>query len=177
LEAQHRRCYTSVVRPFVLLIAFASLVACHAGGEYAGSPMGGGSDESRGETNGRMFDFVSNRAEGDDWNIRIRGTSMYVSYGNGTKVKTLGTENLTQKESDKIWDLIDKIDIPSRKEGKKDEDAGYVELRLREPGEKLHDIYTVFIPRDNDNIDDDTAALIAYLQKLVQRHFKTEPNF
>ena len=166
------------MRAFVLLVlAVAALAACNPGGEYAGGSTMGGRDEDRGETNGRMFDFVSNRAEGDDWSIRIRGTSMYVSYGDGAKVKDLGTKNLTQKESDKIWELIDKVDIPSRKAGKKDEDAGYVELRLREPGEKQHDIYTVFIPRDNESIDDETADLIAYLQKLVQRHFKTEPNF
>jgi hypothetical protein len=154
-----------------------ALTGCNPGGEYGGSSTTIAQNADRGETNGRMFDFVSNRAEGDDWNIRIRGTSMYVSYGDGTKVKDLGTQNITQKESDKIWELIDKVDIPSRKAGTKDEDAGYVELRLREPGEKLHDIYTVFIPRDNDHIDDDTADLIAYLQKLVKKHFNTDPNF
>jgi hypothetical protein len=165
----------SVVRSVVVLVV-AGLAACNPGGEYAGGSVMA-RDPDRGETNGRMFDFVSNRAEGDDWNIRIRGTSMYASYGNGDKTKTLGTQNLTAKETDKIWALIDKVDIPSRKAGKKDDDAGYVELRLREPGEQQHDIYTVYIPRDNDSIDDDTTELIAYLQKLVQRHFKTDPNF
>ncbi|HUJ61921.1 MAG TPA: hypothetical protein VLX92_25625 [Kofleriaceae bacterium] len=163
-----------LVRLLLLVAAFAA--ACHPGGEYqGGTSMLSGLD--RGETNGRMFDFVSNRSEGDDWNIRLRGTSMYVSYGDGDKVNDLGTQNITDKESDKVWDLIDKVDIPSRGKGKKDEDAGYVELRLREPGEDKHDIYTCYIPRDNDNIDDDVAGLIEYLQKLVKRHFKTDPNF
>lgn len=161
---------------FAVALGTLTFAACNPGGEYAGgSTMA--RDPDRGETNGRMFDFVSNRAEGDDWNIRIRGTSMYLSYGNGDKIKDLGTKNLSEAESDKVFELVDKVDIPSRKGGKKDEDAGYVELRLREPNDKQHDIYTVFIPRDNDHIDDDTAELIAYLQKLVQKHFKTEPNF
>ena len=159
----------------VLVLALA-IVACHPGGEYVSTGRAGG-DVDRGETNGRMFDFVSNRAEGDDWNIRIRGTGMNASYGDGEKTKELGTVNLTDQESDKVWALIDKIDIPSRKKGKKDEDLGYVELRLREPGEDKHDIYTVYVPRDNDSIDDDVADLLKYLTKLIKKHFKTEPNF
>jgi hypothetical protein len=152
-----------------------ALVACHPGGEYAGSQMNMNND--RGETNGRMFDFVSNRAEGDDWNIRIRGTSMSAAYGDGENVKKLGTQSLSSQESEKLWDLVDKVDIPSRGKGKKDQDAGYVQLQLREPGEDKHDIYTTFIPRDNDKLDDEEQELFEYLGKLVKKHFKTEPNF
>jgi hypothetical protein len=156
-------------------VAVLALVACKAGGDYQGSSMNGSLD--RGETNGRMFDFVSNRADGDDWNIRIRGTSMNVSYGDRDKTQELGTKNLTGKESDKVWELIDKIDIPSRGKGKKDEDAGWVQLRLREPGDDKHDIYTTFVPRDNEKLDEDEVALFEYLGKLVKKHFNTEPNF
>src|SRR5439155_26958691 len=121
--------------------------------------------------------FVSNRADGDDWNIRIRGTSMNVSYGDGAKTKQLRTQNVTAKESEKVWELIDKIDIPSRGHGKKDEAAGYVQLRIREPGDDKHEIFTTFVPRDNDKIDEDEVALFEYLGKLVKKHFNTEPNF
>ncbi len=134
-------------------------------------------NNDRGETNGRMFDFVSNRAEGDDWNIRVRGTSMSCAYGDGENVKKLGTQNLTAQESEKLWELVDKVDIPSRGKGKKDEDAGYVQLQLREPGDDKHEIYTTFVPRDNDKIDDDETELFEYLGKMVKKHFKTEPNF
>jgi hypothetical protein len=153
------------------------VAACHPGGEYAtGNPMTEGLD--RGETNGRMFDFVSNRAEGDDWNIRIRGTTMDAAYGDGDHVKKLGTQSLTSDESQKVWDLIDAVDIPSRGKGKKDMDDGYVELQLREPGDNdSHDLYRTFVPRDNDKLDDDELALFEYLSKLVHKHFKTEPNF
>ena len=151
------------------------VVACSPGGSYKGSSMTMNND--RGETNGRMFDFVSNRAEGDDWNIRIRGTSMWVSYGDGDNVKDLGTKNLDRKETDKVWDLIDKVDIPSRGEGEKDEDGGYVQLRIREPGEDKHDIYSTYVPRDNDKIPEEVGDLVEYLGKLVKKHFKTEPNF
>lgn len=159
-----------------LLVLALALAACHPGGEYAPSGRATG-DVDRGETNGRMFDFVSNKAEGDDWNIRVRGTSIYVSHADREKVKDYGTQNLTDKESDKVWALIDKVDIPSRGKGKKDEDLGYVELRLREPGEDKHDIYTVFVPRDNDHLDEDVLGLLEYLEKLVKKHFKTEPDF
>ena len=147
--------------------------ACHPGGEYAKATGHGGAD--RGETNGRMFDFVSNKPEGDDWQIRIRGSSMWVSYGNEAKTDQLGTQNLATTETEKIWDMIDKLDIPSRKKGKKDDDNGYVELRLREPGEDQHDIYTVYVSRETE--DDEVLGLAEYLRKLVVKHFKEKPNF
>ncbi len=161
------------MRALALALAIA---ACHPGGEYVSNGRAGG-DVDRGETNGRMFDLVSNLPEGDDWNIRLRGTALNASYGDGDKAQQLGTQNLTDKEAEKVWDLIDKIDIPSRHKGKKDTELGYVELRLREPGEDKHDIYTVYIPRDNDNVDDDVAGLLKYLDKMVKKHFKKEPNF
>lgn len=163
--------------PRILALAIAAFVAaCHPGGEYAkGNSMGGGND--RGEVNGRMFDLVSNRPEGDDWNIRVRGTSISVAYGDGEKVKQLGTRTLSEKESDALWDLVDKVDIPSHGKGKKDEDAGYVQLQLREPGDDQHEIFTTAIPRDNDSLGDDEKALFEYLGKIVKKHFKTEPNF
>jgi hypothetical protein len=153
-----------------------ALAACSPGGEYAtGNTMTAELD--RGETNGRMFDFISNRADGDDWNIRIRGTSMNVSYGDGAKTKQLGTQSLNPKETAKVWDLIDKIDIPSRGKGKKDLDAGFVQLQLREPGDEHHEIYSTYIPRDNEKLDEEEVALFEYLAKLVHKHFHTEPNF
>ena len=160
--------------------AAATLTACHVGGQYAPeSTML--MDVDRGSTNGRMFDFVSNRAEGDDWNIRIRGPSMYVSYGDNAKVKDLGTTKLTKKEMNEVWDRIEKVDIPDRKKGKKDDDLGYVELRLREPNDDQsigdYATYTIYIPRDNDNLDDDVLDLFDYLQTLIKRHYDTEPNF
>jgi hypothetical protein len=160
----------------LLAAAVLALAACHPGGEYAtGNTMT--NDLDRGETNGRMFDFVSNRADNDDWSIRVRGTSMSVAYGDADKTKKLGTQSLTAKESEKLWDLVDKVDIPSRGKGKKDQDAGYVELQLREPGDTQHEIYVTYVPRDNDKIDEDETALFEYLAKLVKKHFNTEPNF
>lgn len=159
------------------VVAVFAIAACHPGGEYAtGNTMT--ADLDRGETNGRMFDFISNRADNDDWNIRVRGTSMSVAYGDGDKTKKLGTQNLSAKESEKLWDLIDKVDIPSRGKGKKDQDAGWVELQLREPGDNdKHEIYQTSVPRDNDKLDEDETALFEYLAKLVKKHFNTEPNF
>ena len=150
------------------------LAGCHPGGEYVQAGQNRG-DLDRGETNGRMFDFVSNKPEGDDWQIRIRGSSMWVSYGNETKTDQLGTQNLDPKETDKVWDMIDKLDVPSRKKGKKDEDNGWVELRLREPGEDQHDIYTVYVSRETE--DDDVIDFAEYLRKLVVKHFHEKPNF
>jgi hypothetical protein len=160
------------VRALVLIATL--LVACNTGGTYA---KGGGfvGEADRGETNGRQFDFVSNKPDGDDWQIRIRGSSMWASYAHEDSTDQLGTTNLTGKETDKVWKLVDALGISDRKRGKKDEDEGYVTLRLREPGDAQADIYTVYVSRETE--DDDVLALAKYLRELVDKHFKEKPNF
>ena len=156
----------------------ALLVGCKAGGTYAKSGRSDSGEVDRGETNGRQFDFVSNKPEGDDWQIRIRGTSMWCSYAHEDSEDQLGTTNLTAKESAKVWKLVDQLDLSERKKGKKDEDEGYVELRLREPGgedQSDTDIFTVYVSRATE--DDDVLALATYLRELVGKHFKEKPNF
>lgn len=156
------------------LVLIALLAACHPGGSYAkGNGFGG--DVDRGETNGRQFDFVSNKPDGDDWQIRVRGSSLWASYANEDSEDQLGTTNLSSKETDKVWKLVDAVEIPDRKKGKKDEDDGYVELRLREPGDEEADIFTIYVSRDTE--DDDVIELATYLRELVSKHFKEKPNF
>jgi hypothetical protein len=161
------------VRAFVLVALL--LLGCHPGGTYGKSGRSGAGEVDRGETNGRQFDFVSNKPEGDDWQIRIRGSSLWASYGHEDSTDQLGTTNLTQKETDKVWKLVDALGIPDRKRGKKDEDEGYVTLRLREPGEAEADIFTVYVSRETE--DDDVLELAKYLRELVGKHFKEKPNF
>jgi hypothetical protein len=132
-------------------------------------------DLDRGETNGRMFDFVSNKPDGDDWQIRIRGSSLWASYAKEDKADPLGTTNLTDKETRRVWSLIDNLQLAERKKGKKDEDEGYVELRLREPTDEKHDIITRFVTRATE--DEDVIALAEYLQDLIKKYFKETPNF
>jgi hypothetical protein len=172
-------CYNRSVR--VLALCFA-LLACSTGGQYVrSSDRGGAGDEEtrRGETNGRMFDFVSNMPEGDDWQIRVRDSSIWCAYGDGEKTKELGTANLTTKETDKLWKLVDAVEIPDRKKGKKDDDEGYVQLRLREPGgeDEQHEIFLIYISRADAGDDEEVLSLAGYLQKLVEKHFKKKPEF
>jgi len=132
-------------------------------------------DLDRGETNGRMFDFVSNKPDGDDWQIRIRGSSLWASYAKEDKADPLGTTNLSDKETRRVWSLIDNLQLADRKKGKKDEDEGYVELRLREPTDEKHEIITRFVTRATE--DEDVIALAEYLQDLIKKYFKETPNF
>jgi hypothetical protein len=163
------------VRAYVLAFATA-VAACHPGGEYAGSARQHGVEVDRGETNGRMFDFVSNKPDGDDWQIRIRGSGMWVSYAREDSSDPLGSINLSDKETRKVWKLIDELDISGRKKGKKDEDEGYVTLRLREPGaHEEFDISTVYVSRATE--DEDVISLASYLQDLVKKYKKEKPNF
>jgi hypothetical protein len=151
------------------------LAACSAtGGSYGHSGRSGG-DVDRGETNGRRFDFVANKPDEDDWQIRITGNSMWVSYARDQKADKLGSIQLTEAETHKVWDLIDAVDIPNRKRGKKDEDEGYVALQLKEPGDDGHDLHTVYVSRATENPD--VIALAKYLQDLTEKYKKERPNF
>ena len=163
------------VRVLAVSVLFA-VAACHAGGSY-GPSTGFGDDLDRGETNGRQFDFVTNKPDGDDWQIRIRGASLWAAYSNGAKSDQLGTANLSAKEVKKVWELVDALGIPDRKKGKQDPDEGYVTLRLREPGgsDNDADLYTVYVSRAEPG--DDVTSLAEYLQDLISKYFKEKPNF
>ena len=162
---------------FVLFCAAQAIAACGAGGaQYATGARQGGSEVDRGEVNGRLFDFVSNKPEGDDWQIRIRGNAMWLSYGNEEDDDELGSISLSQKETDKVWELIDALEVEGRKKGKKDEDEGYVILRLGEVGEDGKKEYTtVFVSRAN--ADEAVIDLAEYLRGLALKYKKEKPNF
>lgn len=165
------------MRVFVAIVCLA-LAACHPGGEYAGGRGAFGDDLDRGQTNGRQFDFVTNKPDGDDWQIRIRGSSLWAAYSKGDKSDQLGTANLKTKEVKKVWDLIDALGLDDRKPGTQDHDEGFVTLRLREPGLGVDDpaeIHTVYVSRDDPG--DDVTDLAVYLQDLVEKYFKEKPNF
>lgn len=160
-----------------LLLAFACLIAAcpRAGGTYVQGDRRGG-DVDRGETNGRRFDFVSNKPDLDEWVIRVTGSSMWVSFAQEESSDKLGSINLTDKETRKLWKLIDALDIPHRKTGKKDEDEGYVSLQLKEPGgDDGGEIHRIYISRATN--DEDLLALATYLQDLTQKYKKERPNF
>ena len=168
------RCYARRVRCLLLAIA-CLLAACPGtGGTYVQHGRQGG-EVDRGDTNGRRFDFVSNKPEQDDWQIRITGSSMWVSWSREDTSDKLGSINLTEKETRKLWKLIDALDIPNRKKGKKDEDEGYVSLQLKEPGEDGGEIHHVYISRATNN--QDLLALATYLQDLTQKYKKERPSF
>ncbi|TMQ13699.1 MAG: hypothetical protein E6J90_16815 [Deltaproteobacteria bacterium] len=161
-----------------LVLAFACLLAAcpRAGGTYVQGERQAG-EVDRGETNGRRFDFVSNKPEQDDWQIRVTGSSMWISYGRDDTTDKLGSINLTDKETRKLWKLIDALDIPNRKPGKRDEDEGYVSLQLKEPGgeDGTGELHHIYISRATN--DEDLLALATYLQDLTQKYKKERPSF
>ncbi len=145
----------------LLLIA---LLAVACGPTITGDP-----DVPRGDTNGRMFDFISSKPDGTEWTIRVRGDSMWVAYSTPKKDKDLGPVTLSGKEAKKLWRLIDALALEDRDEGEQDEDAGSVLLRLREPTEDdEHEILSTYVSRDTE--DEDVIDLADYLIKLIARH-------
>jgi hypothetical protein len=174
-------CYHRAVRFLLLALVVAPVLAltgicvgCKTGGEYVQGERKGGVVD-RGETNGRRFDFVSNKPDLDEWQIRITGSSMWVSYARDDTADKLGSINLTDKETRKLWKLIDALDILNRKQGKKDEDEGYVSLQLKEPGDDGGQVRRVYISRATN--DEDLLSLARYLQDLTEKYKKERPSF
>lgn len=159
----------------VVVIACLVAIAGCKGSYGKGSGMASFSAE-RGETNGRSFDFVSTKPDGSEWTIRVRGTAMWVAFAKGKKADELGSFNLTDVEYDKLWALVDTVDIPSRRPGAVDPKHGTVSLHLRtvaDDGE--HDLHTVFVSRDTE--DEDVLDLADYLATLVEQHKNERPAF
>jgi hypothetical protein len=161
---------------FALALSVASsLAACKTGGSYEQTTMSGG-EADRGEVNGRMFDLISNKPDGDDWQIRIRDSSMWAAYASGTDEKQLGTVNLDAKETRKLWQMIDDLDLGGRDNGERDEDAGFLQLRLREPGgDEGHELISIYVTRNTD--DEAIVELGTYLQKLILKYHKKKADF
>jgi hypothetical protein len=152
-------------------LVLALLVAC-------GPATQVGADDPRGDTNGRMFDFVSTKPDGGEWTIRVRGDSMWVGYSTAKKSQEFDPVTLSAKEAKKLWRLIDQVDIPGREEGRPDQEVGSVCLRLREPeGEDRleHDLIGTYVDRDTD--DEDVIDLAAYLIDLIEKHHDVAPAF
>jgi hypothetical protein len=160
----------------LFLVASLVVAACGcAGGSYVPADRPTGTDP--GETNGRRFDFVSNKPEQDEWQIRVTGSSMWVGYARDASADKLGSIRLTQTETNKLWDLIDAVNIAGRKQGAKDEDEGYVSLQLKEPavaGEPS-ERYLVYVSRATE--DKKVLALATYLQDLTEKYKKERPSF
>ncbi len=155
----------------VALLVAAPMAAC-GGGQYSTSTQRfGGSD--RGETNGRMFDYVSMSADGDQWEVRIRGNAMWIAYSLDDKSESFKPVSLGAPEVEKVWKLVDVIDLPSRRRGRIDEVNGTVLLRLREPGDEEHDIYSVYFSREAEN--EKVGNLAKYLTALVKKYYKEKP--
>jgi hypothetical protein len=157
------------MRAVVCVIAAGLLLAGACG--PTGKPVSG---DRRGDTNGRMFDFISSKPDGSEWTIRVRGNSLWVAWSTAKEAKDLGPVTLADKEAAKLWKLIERLDMFERDEGEQDDEAGTVMMRLREPVEDDdHELITAYDSRETE--DEDVIALANYLIDLIERHHKIEP--
>jgi hypothetical protein len=81
--------------------------------------------------------------------------------------------SLAAPEIEKVWKLVDVLDLPSRRRGRIDEINGTVLLRLREPGDEEHDIYSVYFSREAKN--EKVGNLAKYLGVLVKKYYDEKP--
>lgn len=153
-----------------IAVCLVCALAC-GGGEYSTSTQR--SSSSRGDTNGRMFDYVAMTPEGDQWEVRLRGASMWVAYSLEDRSDSFKPVNLSDDESSRVWKLIDAVDLPSRRRGRLDDINGTVLLRLREPGDEEHDLYSVYFSREAENSK--VLSLAKYLTSLVKKYHDEKP--
>lgn len=152
-----------------LLLVAVAVTALGCGANLAPRPL-----DARGDTNGRMFDFVSAKPDGSEWTVRVRGDSMWVAYADGSEAKELDAVTLSSKEARRLWTLIEDAAIYDREEGEPDEEVGSVLLRLREPTEDgEHDLVSAWVPRDTD--DETVIDLASYLIDLIEKHHQIAP--
>jgi len=153
-----------------LLVVLALVAGC-------GKNLGPGPDDRRGDTNGRMFDFVSQKPDGSEWTVRVRGDSMWLAYATAEDSKDLGPVTLSAKQARKLWALVDEVAVDEDEEVDPEaDDIGTVLLRIREPTEDgEHDIIKLYLPRDTEN--DSVIDLASYLIDLVKAHHDLEPAF
>jgi hypothetical protein len=158
----------------VRLVAVAVLLAA------CGPTARPASGDRRGDTHGRMFDFVSQKPDGSEWTIRIRGDSMWLAYATGEEARDLGPVTLGGGERDRLWSLVDEIAVDEDEELDPEEDdgeeVGTVLLRIRQPtGDGDHDIISIYLARDTDN--ESVLDLASFLVDLVKKHHGLEPAF
>ncbi len=155
------------------LIIHVALVTIVSG---CGAPDYQLAEEPRGEVNGRSFELVSTKPDGTEWTFRVRGNALWVGFVEGTKLGELGSINLAGKERQKLWNLIDMVDVGGRKRGKPDPKHGTVVMRLREPSDEgAHDARSVNVSRHTE--DEDVIALANFLIELVEKHKRVSPAF
>ena len=160
------------MRRLVLVLALAAVAA---GGVACGATDYQASSDRRGEVNARSFELVSTRADGDEWSFRARGNSLWVGFVRDDEIGELGETELGGKEAERLWELIEQVDVGGRKRGKADDRRGTVTMRLREPdGSGGHDLRTVFVSRKTK--DADVLDLLDFLTELVTRHHQVEPS-
>lgn len=160
-----------VVRALVIVVSVAvaaSVPACSAADHRT-------SGDRRGDVDGRSFELVSARADGDEWSFRARGNSLWIGYVRDGDIGELGDIALDGREAAKLWDLIDNVDVGGRPRGKPDRRRGTITLRLREPGDDDgHDLATALVSRKTS--DEDVLALSDYLIELARKHKHVEPS-
>lgn len=120
-----------------------------------------------------MLDYVAMLPDGDQWEVRVRGKSMWLAYSLEDKTESFKPVTISDAESEKLWKLVEVLDLPSRRRGRIDERNGTVLLRLREPGDEEHDIYSVYFSREAEN--EKVMNLAKFLTSLSKKYHNEKP--
>ena len=150
----------------LLAVLFLVSVVPELGGCAGAAASNSSADgDRRGDVNGWVFRLVSEDEDGE-WNVRVRGDAMWVGRVIGRREKEIGSFQLTDVQRNKLWDLVDAINIPERKSQDLDGQAAlFVRLRQREEG-----TWSAYISRDEIDVDEDVNNLVTYIERLIRTH-------
>lgn len=154
-----------MLRLLPLLFVFSLVPALGGCAGMEASNAGAADGDRRGDVNGWVFRLLSEDEDGE-WNVRLRGDAMWVGRVRGRSEREVGNFRLTERQSSKLWDLIDAINIPERTSKDLDgQPALFVRLRQREEGN-----WSAYISREQIDEDEDVNNLLTYIERLIRTH-------
>lgn len=147
-------------------------------GNAACAAQTGASKDRRGQVDGTAFEFSSSgedlTVEHGAWIVRVRGDAMWVAWIKAGKTREYGTFQLSGKDSDRLWTLIEAARLAKRRPGKGvAAETPVYSFTLLRPKRLSH---TVTVKAKDAERDDTLRPLVAQLAKLVKKYAKKKPR-
>lgn len=126
--------------------------------------------DRQGEVGGRVFEFATRGSEHVEehgqWMVRLRGDALWIAYHKKGRTKEYGTFKLADKETRRLWKLVDAARLSGRRSAPGAAGAKYVFVYMR--AGKLPT--TVELDMRAALRDDALASLVRYVGRLIERY-------
>jgi hypothetical protein len=137
----------------------------------------GPGDDRRGQVNGRLFEFSTAGSEHTDahgaWLVRVRGNAMWIAQVLDGKTSEYGPFPLADKDEQKLWTMVDELDLLARSSKKvRSKRTAVYQLTMMKPKVTAH---TVVLPMVEAMQDEAVVSMVAFMGSLIRRYAKASP--